>query len=588
LLSLLLSLLSESSFADPTNESYSSYERDTIEGALKRHDVVIDPTPQGKRIVGIDIDVLDVIEDRDPAPNFLNVFHANTKDYVLRRELLFELGDRYDPRRVNESERNMRGLRQESLVIVLPIATPDPEEVRVLVLAKDIWSLRLNSNYRIRAGQLELLLLQPAEENLAGIHRRILGNFLYEPDTITTGARFIDPRMGGTRYQWQLDGNVIVNHRTGEAEGTRGFFSYGLPIYSTKQDWAWNTTAIWNRSVVRRFIGTSLAYYDAEATPELDGIPFVYDAESIGGTISVTRSFGYNVKHDVTLGVEADRSVFRARDLSGFAGAASDEFENEVVPFSETRNNPFFLYHLYFNRFASLTEVETMGLQESFVLGPEAYLRFYPIAEVFGSTRNVLGYHAAGSFTERLGRGLFRTYVGGTVEMQLRDGGGMTVSDAEVQAGVRVITPPFYIGRLVYDGTILYRPENFTNSLVALGGDGRLRGYPTGLFLGENLAASNLEFRSRAFQLWTVLVGGALFYDAADAFNGTDLTVKHGAGFGLRLLFPQLDRSVMRIDWGFALTPDPGVTSPFDGLVLTFSQAFGVPRPTGRVVGLAP
>ena len=49
----------------------------------------------------------------------------------------------------------------------------------------------------------------------------------------------------------------------------------------------------------------------------------------------------------------------------------------------------------------------------------------------------------------------------------------------------------------------------------------------------------------------------------------------------------------MRVDWGFALTEnrceradgsfacDPGLpTSPFDGLVLTFRQAFAVPRPS--------
>lgn len=586
-LSLLLSVAS-SALADPSNETYSEYEQETIEMALERHAAAIDPDPAGKRVVAIDIDVLDVIEDRDPVPNFLNIFHANTKDYILRREMLFGVGDPYDPRRANESERNMRALRQESLVIVLPLKTNEPDEVRVLVVAKDIWSLRLNSNYRVRAGQLEELLLQPAEENLAGIHRRILGNFLYEPDTITTGARFVDPRLGGSRYAWQVDANVIVNHRTGEAEGTRGFFSYGLPIFSTKQDWAWNATASWNRSVTRRFIGTALAYYDAEATSEIDGIPFIYDSETIAGTISVTRSFGYDVKHDVTLGVEADRSTFRARDLSSFAPVAADEFRNEIVPFSETRNNPFFLYHLYFNRFTSLTDVETLGLQESYVLGPELFARFYPIAKVFGSTRNVLGYHAAGSYTERMGTGLFRTYLGGTVETQIREEGGMTVSDAQAQVGVRVVTPPFFIGRMVYDGTLLYRPENFTNSLITLGGDGRLRGYPSGLFIGENLVASNLEFRSRPLQLWTVLLAGSLFYDAGDAFDGTNLAMKHGAGFGLRLLFPQLDRSVMRVDWGFALTPDPGVTSVFDGLVLTFSQAFGVPRPNGRNVGLAP
>jgi len=148
-LSLLLSFAVDAA-ADPSNESYSEYERETIAMALERHDAEIDPNPAGKRVVAIDIEVLDVIEARDPVPNFLNVFHVNTKDYILRRAMLFGVGDPYDPRRANESERNMRGLRQQSLVIVLPLKTEHPDEVRVLIVAKDIWSLRLNSTISSR------------------------------------------------------------------------------------------------------------------------------------------------------------------------------------------------------------------------------------------------------------------------------------------------------------------------------------------------------------------------------------------------------------------------------------------------------
>jgi hypothetical protein len=361
-----------------------------------------------------------------------------------------------------------------------------------------------------------------------------------------------------------------------------------VPLYSTSQKWAWNANVYFLTETTRRFVAVDVAKYDALATPETDAIPYVYDTETITGQVSVTRSFGYAVKQDFTLGVEADRNVYRPKDLSAHDPAAAREFVEDVIPRTETRNGPFLLYHFYLNQFASLLDVETMGLQESFVMGPELYLQFYPLAEVFGATRNVLGYHGGAAYTHKLGRGFMRSYVGGTMEAELLDIGGMTVSDSLVQAGVRAVSPPFYIGRLVYDGTALYRFDNYSNASIRLGGDGRLRGYPTGLFIGENLLASNLEFRSRPLMLWTVLVGGALFYDAADAFDGSDIHLKHGAGFGLRILFPQLDRSVMRIDWGFALTPDPGVTSPFDGLVVTFSQAFGVPRPNGSQINLSP
>ncbi|HZO14478.1 MAG TPA: hypothetical protein VFB62_14495, partial [Polyangiaceae bacterium] len=128
-------------------ETYSPYEQETLEEALKERKARVDPAPQGKRIVDVDIVVLDVIEQRDPLPNFLNIFHANTRDYVIERELLFGRDQLWEQELVDESERNLRGLRQESLVMIVPLATKDEQAVKALVIVKDVWSLRLNSDY---------------------------------------------------------------------------------------------------------------------------------------------------------------------------------------------------------------------------------------------------------------------------------------------------------------------------------------------------------------------------------------------------------------------------------------------------------
>jgi hypothetical protein len=54
--------------------------------------------------------------------------------------------------------------------------------------------------------------------------------------------------------------------------------------------------------------------------------------------------------------------------------------------------------------------------------------------------------------------------------------------------------------------------------------------------------------------------------------------VKQSAGFGIRLLFPQLDRVVMRADWGFPLTRGYQEPDSFPGdIVVTFRQAFPMP-----------
>ena len=565
---------------------FSAYERETLKLVLARRNATIDPNPRGKIIEAIDIDVLDVIEKRDPLPGLLNVFHVNSKRYVIERALLFAKGDRYHFQVVRESERALRGQRQLSLVIVAAVVGSRPDRVRILVICKDVWSLRLNADYRFRAGQLEYLLLQPAEENLAGTHRRINAQFVYRPDAMSIGGSALEPRIAGSRLMALLDANVIVNHRSGDVEGSFGGLQYGLPLFSTRQLWSWGAVAKWHREITRRYIGTQIRTYDAKATAQDDQIPFVYDTDTISGRYSFTRSFGYRYKRDISLGVEADRRVFRSRDLSGFAPAAADEFRDSVMPRSDTRNGPFVAFHLYHNLFARLHDIETLGLEESYVRGIDLHLRVYPVAKAFGSTRDFIGHHAEVSYTIAHGGFLTRAYVGGTAETKPNFS---EVIQSSVHTGLRAVSPRFFIGRLIYDSTFFYRAHNYLNRRLTLGGDSRLRGYPSGLFLGENLIASNLEFRSRPIKLWTVQLGGALFYDVADAFDEFgELRLKQGAGFGLRMLMPMFGRAVMRVDWGFALTPEASTGNPFEGLVITFRQPFTMPSLTGKGIRILP
>lgn len=572
--------------AAPPSSEISPYEQETLALVLDRRAASLDPAPEGKRIEAIEVEVLEIIEDRDPAPSFLNWFHATTKEHVVRRELLVGVGDRYRQELIDESQRNLRSLRQHSVVLCRAIRGTQPDTVRLLVVVKDVWSLRLNSDFRFKGGQLEYLFLQPSEENLMGTHRRLAGAFAYKPDTLAIGGRIVEPRLASSRYAAAVDANVIVNHQTGQAEGSYGFLQYGLPLYSTQQTWSWGTELEWRKEVTREFTGTTLTTYDAEVTPEDDAIPYVYRTDKLVGRLSVTRSFGRQIKQDVQVGMEASTEAYAPDDLAGVDPAAAREFVARELPVSDDRTGPYLQYHLYLNTFDPLLDVETLGLQEDFLLGPSLYLRFYPLPRFLGSSRDVLGTYGALAYTVRAGDALVRAYGGTTIEVDL---GVEAISDASVHGGFRMVSPRLGVGRLIQDATVLYRPENYLNARGSLGGDGRLRGYPSGAFLGKDLVASNLEFRSRAVQLWTVQLAGVLFYDVGDAFDEfDDLELKQGAGFGLRLVFPQLERAVTRIDWGFPLTPTPATGGIFDGLVVTFRQAFGMPQATGAGIDVAP
>jgi len=111
-----------------------------------------------------------------------------------------------------------------------------------------------------------------------------------------------------------------------------------------------------------------------------------------------------------------------------------------------------------------------------------------------------------------------------------------------------------------------------------------------GVLSGKDLIVYNLEFRTRPVELFACQLGGAAFFDAGDAADGFDqFHMRQSAGFGFRVLFPQLDRIVFRGDIGFPLgdrtDPNfspPGRFAPFT-IAVAFEQAFSVPGVGGRV-----
>lgn len=562
--------------------THSPYEVETIEIVLAQSGGTVEPAPEGKTIESIEVWPLDVLEPRDPLPrwgiDFLNWFHVTSRPFTVRREVLFGVGEPYRHELAAETERNLRSIRQFSLALVVPLRGKSPDTVRVIVITKDIWSLRMNTSFRIAGGELERLLLQPSEENLFGTHHSASGQFILEPDAYSLGGRYSIPRIADSRIEGVASVNVILNRDSGQAEGSFGSLSYGQPLYSKDAEWAWGGVFAWRQEVTRRHIGIQLAAYDAEVTPDVDLIPYVYDSDLVSGSYEVTRSFGRLFKNDVTVGAEAARYVYRAPDLTGFDPAAVAEFQREVVPVSDTRIYPFIRYETYTTRYAQLLDVDTLALQEDYHLGHNFILKLYPVTRALNSTRDFMGVFASASYTVLLGNGLARALVESTTEIEEE-----RLADASVLLGGRVVSPSFVIGRLVVDLQYLDRYRNYLNEQTSLGGDTRLRGYPTESFIGEDYVVGNLEFRSSPLSLWTVQVAGTAFFDAGDAFDGpSDLDTKQSTGIGLRVLFPQLDRTVLRADWGLPLTkvPELGITGPFPGdVIVTFRQAFPTPAP---------
>jgi hypothetical protein len=574
LVSLLASHGSLAQQAPPPAERglvYSPYEEETIAEVLASLRQSRDLTPEGKTIERIDVAPLDVIEPRDPLPLWVNMFHSTSRQSVIRRELLVREGDVYRQVFVDDSIRNLRRLPQVSAILVVTTRGSAPDRVGVVVITKDVWSLRLAWNVSLTPGGVELFETQPAEWNFLGTHQTFNGHFVYQPEAYTFGLGYIVPRLGTSRVALQASVDLVVNRASGDPEGWLGSVVAGQPLYSGLTPWAWDAGVVWRDVLLRRYVNARLSQYVDPAT--MRSVPYEYRARQFTPTYEVTRSFGWEIKHDVTLAARIDRRQYIA-DFPGADPRTVSDFIATKVPVSDTRVGPSIQYHTYTKRYVRVIDFDTLALQEDYALGHDIVLRAFPSFRALGASRDVLGLYGAIQYTFSLRDGLFRISMESTLEPEAD-----RIADAAIQPTAHLASPSIArLGRVVVDGTLLYRWRNYLNKTSLLGGGDRLRGYPTNFFVDKDYIAYNVEFRSRPVEILSCQLAGVAFFDSGDAFNGwSDFKAYQSLGIGLRALFPQLDRVVFRADLGFPIERPLDATGVPIGPVaffISFEQAF--------------
>jgi hypothetical protein len=646
--------------ADDTNtlasRKLSGYEAESIDIARQQVAGELEPEPEGKIVEGVAVVPLEVFEERDKVPLFLNWFHVTTLKGIIRREVLLHEGEPYRQALADETERNLRAFSQLSVVLLVPLKGSTPDKVRILVVTKDVWSLRLSWEPSIYDGKLTGLSLHPSETNLGGTTQRVSGNLVFTSRTYWVGGSYYVPRIAGSRVNGYLSANAVLNCQTGEFEGATGVLDYGQPLYSSLTKWSWRTAASWS-SLVRqppKNYGQSICsdtgasdysrWTDWSPAIRQDddwvrratfvNIPYKYREDRLRGQFVLTRSFYRLNKLNLSFGAEADQMLLSSRrpsaqdvsgdarvlifdepdsldekarrDAGGFSPAAADITRateifraqilalnpprlgpGETVPTNQLitgdrRVSPYVQLHAFRNRYHRTINYDTLGLQEDVQLGHNVYLRLYPAFRPL-SSRTQLGIFSSAAYTVPFGSGFVRGLAASTVEMATdgnefisTDIDGTDQSDATIQTELHVASPDLYLGRFVSNASLLYAPLRFLQRFpYGLGGTDRLRGYKPIAFRGTSRFVINNEFRTRPLRIFSVLVGANLFYDVGDAaYDLGDLELRHGGGVGLRFLFPQLDRDVFRVDFGFPLQSDPEAKF---SMVAGFSQVFEAP-----------
>ncbi|MBS2012016.1 MAG: hypothetical protein JST00_03960 [Deltaproteobacteria bacterium] len=587
---------------------YSPYEKETIKNALDATGLRVDPAPEGKTVERIDVVRLEVLEPRDPIPEevvgiktrkLLNSLHYTSRDFVIRREMLVQEGEPYVQVLVDETARNMRARMpfQVSIVIILPVKSEDPDKVGLLVITKDIWSLRLSFDLGVTPGGLERFLLKPQETNLLGWHHTAATQFLYQPESLSFGVSYDIPRFGKSWIGAGAGVGVIVNRRSGELEGSSASINVGQGLYSTRTEWAWGADTSYSVGVARTYSNAAVLGYASPAlspgaraaciaanVPDCNRIPITYRSRSVSAAVGATRSFGWGFKNNFNVSFGAALSDYEPFDLSRFNPVAAADFVQQRVPVGENRVGPTLTWTTFGTSFLRTLDVSALALQEDIRLGHTASVAVYPVLRAFGSTRDLVGIKGSAGYTVPLGDGFASASVSAGAENQLTDLNGDSsnrITDASVSGGFAIVTPRLGFGRLFFATSATNRFRNYLRGRSTIGGDDRLRGYPSNLFTGKDVLVMNMEFRTTSVEILKCAFGAVAFLDAGDAANGFDnLRLKQSAGFGLRALFPQVNRAVFRADLAFPLKrgpfPESGIDTQVDpvGFFFSFNQAF--------------
>jgi hypothetical protein len=528
-----------------------TYEEQRLRSALERKGLerVSPQRAEGLKVAFVEVARDDVfVEGEGPLSWFTwaNIFHWLTDADIIRRELLLERGEPYRHARAEESMRNLRSLGIFTYVRVVPVEAEQDGEVGLLAYTRDLWSLRIETNFQVTGDQVDLFQLQLTERNLLGRNKQGTARFFLFPATYSVGQQYLDRRLFGSRVSLLESGDLIFNRFSGELEG--GQITAGLrkPFYNLAQRFGFEIRGTYSTAVGRDIQNGEILTYDIPETEVEEEIPRVWRDQSAKATVLGRFRRGAGYRQTFGLGWQVRDRQVEPNEETGLEPGQRDPFRRDVLPRARREIGPVFRYDLFTPTFRTYENLGTFGQSENVRSGPEVTLQMRLPLEAFGSSSDSAVFDAKFSYVLARGDGIAKAELIG--ESRIENG---RVVDQRLRAELRGATPTLgfvrLVGRLVWDG----RRNDTSRTLVSLGGDNGLRGFVSQAFVnfGGSLFRGNFEIRTIPLELWSVHVGGVLFYDFGTVYGAkSEAEFHHGVGIGLRLLLPQFNRTPFAFD----------------------------------------
>ena len=547
-------------------------ERGAVDTALAARGLNIDPAPAGKVVGAIHVVNLDVFQPADGGLLvWLNHFHRTTREDHIRRESLLLPGMAYDPALCDETMRNLRNKNPyafndptwSSMVAIVPVQAAAPGTVDLLIVTRDTWSLRFNTDYNYEPGYLITLSTSLSENNLLGWRKHVALAYRLNPGDMGAGPTYLDPNVLGTRLRLTAAFYEIWARRLGEVaagprEGYWGWLRLEYPVYALSRRWGGFIDGSYTTSVARSISGSTLRVFNpGTGTCAAPGEPDFAGADPAAacalrsrvGSLSsgITRSFPRSwLIQRVSAGNEF--ALNRLAFLPDFPVAERDAFAQAFFRPSERTSSLYLQYQTFTPRYRTYRNLDTFDLVEDQRLGPWVTLKLGRATTWLGSDADFFVLRTEAHWNLDLLDG-FQSLGASWDSRRYAAGWRDQWGQAQLYAYSPMLARSF---RIVLAGNLGFQADNVHRGRSYVGGLQGLRGYPVNFFWGYDFYAVHLEVRSAPVALASLRLGALIFADAghaADTWQALQLFAD--AGVGARLLIPQLNVDVVRCDWAF-------------------------------------